>query len=54
MNYTIIYEPEAFADLEKLSQTARQRMLIKLTDWQKTLSKSHLNRYPIIYLVSLS
>ena len=30
MNYTIIYEPEAFADLEKLSQTARQRIANKI------------------------
>jgi mRNA interferase RelE/StbE len=32
MNYTIIYEPEAFADLEKLSQMVRQR-IVKKINW---------------------
>lgn len=30
MNYTVFYEPEAFTDLEKLSQTVRQRIVNKI------------------------
>jgi mRNA interferase RelE/StbE len=32
MSYTVIYEPEALADLEKLSQDVRQRIVNKI-DW---------------------
>lgn len=30
MSYTVIYEPDAFADLEKLSQDVRQRIINKI------------------------
>jgi mRNA interferase RelE/StbE len=32
MSYIVIYEPEAFADLEKLSQDVRKRIVSKI-DW---------------------
>jgi len=32
MRYAVIYEPDALADLEKLSQNVRQRIVSKI-DW---------------------
>jgi mRNA interferase RelE/StbE len=31
MSYAVEYEPEAFADLERLTQTARERVINKIT-----------------------
>jgi mRNA-degrading endonuclease RelE of RelBE toxin-antitoxin system len=40
MSYLIEYEPEAIADLEKLTQTVRERIVKRLIGWLRVLTKS--------------
>jgi mRNA-degrading endonuclease RelE of RelBE toxin-antitoxin system len=52
MSFTVLYEPEALADLKKLSQGNRQRIVTKLIGWLSTLSRSLHSHYPITYPVA--
>jgi len=42
MSYFVEYSPISFADLEKLTQTAQDRITKKLIGWLIILTKSYL------------